>query len=45
LKGLGFLYLKAQNQAKANEVWNQLRQINPNDADVRNVFGLNAPAQ
>jgi tetratricopeptide (TPR) repeat protein len=38
MKGLAILYSRAQIRDKAADLWNRLRQMNPNDPDVQSVF-------
>lgn len=39
-KALAVLYSRAGNEPLARSLWNTLREWNPQDADVRRVFGL-----
>jgi hypothetical protein len=38
-KGLGVLYLRAGDRARASEHWGAVAAINPQDADLRRVTG------
>ena len=42
-KALAVLYSRAGNEPLAHSLWNKLREWNPQDPDVRRVFGLPSP--